>query len=91
MTTTADARAFSFCESVFAGPLAPWHIRVLSDRGAFYGGGIDTPSLCDRVRPFGDGKGHGGWDVRVEITDGHLKHACSACRDEYLKRRSAGA
>lgn len=83
--------AFSFCESVFAGPLSPWHIRKLSDRGPRYSGGIDTPSLCSRVRPFGDGKGFGGWDLRVDITEGHLKHTCETCRDEYLKQRSTGA
>lgn len=84
---------FVFCESVFG--IGPWHIRRLSDQGFKLGGGIDTPSLCDFVRPMGDfpdGKrGFGGWDLEVRITEAHLAPAakgerricCEKCANLY--------
>ena len=70
---------FSFCESVYAGPLAPWHIRKLTKVGKKLGGGIDTPSLCGRVKR--------GWDLEVEINEFHLdSNACPDCRNEYRKK-----
>lgn len=60
--------SLAYCEPVTAGPLAPWCIRKLSDVGLKTTGGVDTPSLCGRVKPFGRGKGElGGWDLRVPV------------------------
>ena len=83
-----------FCESVTG--IGPWHIRKLSKNGLKLGGGIDTPSLCGRIRPLGDHTqervGGGGWDLEVRITSGHLipppgakPHVCQACTADYLK------
>lgn len=88
---------YAFCESVHAAPLAPWHIRKLSEAGLKTGGGIDTPSLCGRVRPFGDESGErrgaGGWDLRVRILPRHFAKVpagsslicCAECAAEYAK------
>jgi dihydroorotase-like cyclic amidohydrolase len=60
-----------------------WHIRKASDLGPFYGGGIDTPSLCERVRPI-SARGQGGWDLPVEVTPHHLTmNTCDICRKAY--------
>ena len=78
--------AYAFCESV---PLGPWHIRKVGGAGLKLGGGIDTPSLCERVRPMGDNsgtiKGLGGWDLNVRISEHHLSHCCRSCADIYRK------
>ncbi len=67
--------------------IGPWHIRRLSDAGLKLGGGIDTPSLCGRIRPLGDTtggrRGGGGWDLEARITRPQLEHCCSGCRTEY--------
>lgn len=73
---------YSFCESVVAGPLSPWHIRELTDNGKKLGGGIDTGSLCGRVRA--------GWDLERDVvgypldvvTDGR-RHVCKVCADKF--------
>jgi hypothetical protein len=77
---------YSFCESVTG--IGPWHIRQLSPAGKKTGGGIDSPSLCGRIYPSGattpNGKrGFGGWDLDVEITEHHLRHACKECACVY--------
>ena len=53
----------SFCETVTAGPLAPWHIRTRPDGEPLKpGGGLFTAALCDR--DLG-----GGWDIPApEVT-----------------------
>lgn len=62
---------FAFCETVTAGPLSPWHIRVIPDGEARkFGGGATTPALCGRVV---------AWDLEVGITPHHLTHACTRC------------
>lgn len=38
-------KTYSFCETQFAGPRAPWHLRVLSKEGRKCGGGADTSAL----------------------------------------------
>jgi hypothetical protein len=80
---------YAFCESTQAAALAPWHIRKLSEGGLKLGGGIDTPSLCEKLRPMGDHTatrvGGGGWDLNVRITDGHLDHCCKDCAERYRK------
>ena len=57
-----------------------WHIRMLSDKGKFMGGGADTPSLC--------GTKHRGWDVNHKPPEVGLKpdFACRNCWVEFLKR-----
>ncbi len=83
--------SYAFCESVTG--IGPWHIRKLSEAGLKLDGGIDTPTLCGRVRPFGDTAdrvGGGGWDLNVRITEGHLaprsgiaKYCCTSCIELY--------
>lgn len=64
--------AYAFCEPTIAAPNAPWCIRPVSGAGRKYGGGIDTASLCGRVKPYEHG-GQGGWDVRDEVTEDVLE------------------
>lgn len=79
---------YSFCEPSHGG--VRWHIRELSAAGPKYSGGIDTASLCGRVRPFGNG-GTGGWDVKHEVTPEAVERVkpCQQCAEEY-RRRTAG-
>jgi hypothetical protein len=86
---------YAFCESVTG--IGPWHIRKLGPAGLKLGGGIDTPSLCGRLRPLGDHTaerlGGGGWDLEVRITPGQLTpppvgtipHVCRDCPGIYRK------
>jgi hypothetical protein len=76
---------YSFLEGVTAGPHTKWHIRKVA--GALHlGGGIDTPSLCDQVRPIGPDRGAiGGWDLNIKITEHHLGHSCPKCVELYKK------
>ena len=70
---------YSFCESISAGPQSPWHLRELTSVGRKLGGGIDTSSLCGRVKK--------GWDLEVEITAFHLKkNTCRDCLKRYQER-----
>ena len=65
----------SFCESAMSTMCSPWCLRKLTKAGQKLSGGVDTPSLCGRVRPpF-------GWDLEVPVS---LKHVsiCPACRDK---------
>ena len=75
---------YAFCESVTASGTSPWHIRELSEQGLKLGGGIDRSSFCGCVKP------PHGWDLRAEITDKHLGHACKECASEYRKRTDLG-
>lgn len=61
---------YSFCESVTATSMSPWHIRRLTKVGRKLGGGIDTPSLCGRVRK------EKGWDLETPINAFHLANGC---------------
>lgn len=72
---------YSFCESAVATSFSRWHIRKLTEHGPKYGGGVDTPSLCGHIDP----ERLGGWDLEVGISDAHLEHACSKCREKYLE------
>jgi len=68
------ADGYSFCEPTQAGPCALWCIRPLTKVGLKPGGGVDTASLCGRVK-----KSY-GWDVEVPLTKGHIEHsACPKC------------
>lgn len=74
-----EARGFSFCESVFAGPKSPWHLRKLNPRsGQKFSGGIDTKFLCREQHV-------NGWDLEVPITEHHLNEvACKKCLAEFV-------
>lgn len=61
-------KTFSFCESVHATGASKWHLRLLTDAGQKFGGGIDTPSLCGRVQV--------GWDINVPLSIHHLTQNC---------------
>jgi len=66
---------YSFCEKVVASPYSKWHIRELTDKGKFLGGGCDTKSLCGEKM---------GWDLNVRITNFHLvKNTCPKCKEVY--------
>jgi hypothetical protein len=65
--------SLSLCESVHASGTSPWHLRVLTDKGPKHGGGIDTASLCDVVKP------PYGWDLNVSITPASLESVCQGC------------
>ncbi len=67
---------FSFCESVTASSMSPWHIRrIPTDTEPLkLGGGITSGSLCGVVKPVY------GWDVPVPLTPHHLKYCCRKCR-----------
>jgi hypothetical protein len=76
---------YSFCESSTASGMT-WHIRKLDDTGKHLSGGITTPSLCNRVKPNGPGRGElGGWDVNPDITPHHLGHCCRDCWEAFMK------
>ena len=64
----------SFCETMFASGVTPWHIRKLTEVGRKLGGGADTESLCGK---------RVSWDLNVEITPHHLTHCCLYCRRIY--------
>jgi hypothetical protein len=73
-----ELKDYSFCEPVSATGRSRWHIRKLTAVGPKYSGGIDTPSLCGYVQPTR------GWDIKTEINDHHLKHACPQCASQYV-------
>lgn len=78
-TSVLGSEEYSFCESATA-VTNLWHIRKLDVTGTYPSGGITTPSLCRRVKPFGPERGAlGGWDVPVAITPHHLTHCCKDC------------
>lgn len=64
----------SFCESIYATTSSLWHIRILTEKGCKLNGGIDTESLCGKVRI---GR---GWDLRVRarVTLNHPS-VCKEC------------
>lgn len=76
---------YSFCESVTATSMSPWCIRKLTKTGRYLSGGVDTPSLCGRVRI------RLGWDLAVSIDDKNGQRilktngVCSKCRELYTK------
>lgn len=75
---------YSYCESVTAGSRSKNHIRKVNNK-LFLTGGVDTPSLCGHVQPFGPERGPiGGWDVNIKITEGNQTFACPKCVELYL-------
>jgi hypothetical protein len=75
-----DLSTYTFCEPSFAGPRAPWCIRKLTAIGKKLGGGVDTPSLCGRVKPTAVG-GPGGWDLTHTLGEADLEaeFTCKKC------------
>jgi hypothetical protein len=75
--------AYSFCESATATSISPWCLRkVTPEVGQKFGGGVDTPSFCGRV------KVRFGWDLEVPINDQTLQsspigRACPTCKPLY--------
>lgn len=77
---------YAFCEPSYASSWSRWHIRPINpNTGLKLSGGIDTESLCGRIKPFGSG-GHGGWDLNVRIDEHHSNHSCAECVAEYKRR-----
>lgn len=72
-------RQYSFCESVHASSLSPWHIRPLTDAGRKLGGGVDTPSLCGRVEV------DKGWDLSVpfDAKNRAMGSICQKCLEVF--------
>jgi len=66
---------YSFCETISAQALAPWHIRELTALGMKLGGGADTDALCGV--PV-------AWDLKVPISAHHLSHCCRKCSGIFL-------
>lgn len=79
---------YSFCEP--SDGVGRWHIRQLTSAGPRYSGGIDTASLCERVKPYAMG-GAGGWDVQHEVTAESVGRVrpCPQCAEEYQRRHTA--
>lgn len=77
MSRTSQA-AFSYMEFEWATGTR-WHIRRLSERGKFFEGGADTPSLC--------GVKHRGWDVKHAPPQRGPRpdFACVACWERFMK------
>lgn len=76
----------AFCEPVVVVGPSPWCLRYLTDAGPKYGGGVDTPSLCGRVR-----QGY-GWDVDVEVTKDRLENpevTCQRCQEKLCETTPA--
>ena len=67
------SKEYSFCESVTATSISPWCIRPLTEQGKRLSGGIDTPSLCGRV------KERMGWDLQTPVNLGDPR-ACRECK-----------
>lgn len=72
---------YSYCESVYATGISPWHIRILTEAGQKKGGGADTLSLCGREM---------GWDVVEPMSEQVMAergqysvNTCRKCGDAY--------
>lgn len=65
--------AWSFCEPDTVAGAAPWCLRPLTEAGQKFGGGVDTGSLCGRVRA------RHGWDIDVPVTKDRLENPECMC------------
>lgn len=75
----AGLSSYSFCEPVYVTGPAPWCIRKLTGTGRHVGGGVDSTSLCGRVKCHADG-GLGGWDLTSAcVVSLDHPHACKQC------------
>ncbi|GAB6901916.1 hypothetical protein [Kineosporia succinea] len=70
---------YAFCESVYAGPQAVEHIRVVGPEGLKIGGGVKGPTLCGRTWP-------NGWDVAGEVNAENVfnDHTCRKCAEQSM-------
>jgi hypothetical protein len=77
--------ALTFCESVHATGNSPWHLRLREGEKKLTGG-VDTDSLCGRV------KAPHGWDLKVEPRQIGIEHdfVCSRCREKYREQTGTG-
>jgi len=68
------AQPWFFCETAYAGPDSPWHLRPAGPKGRCPGGGADTPSACGREV---------AWDIDLGVTATTADQvgACLACRE----------
>lgn len=64
---------YSFCEAVTASSISPWCVRKLTSARQKLGGGVDTSSLCGRVRAGM------GWDLAVAVSLDHPS-LCPKCK-----------
>jgi len=68
---------FSYMESVNATGTSRWHIRQIPNgENRKLGGGITTPSLCERIQK--------GWDLKTEVTQVFDPFTCKECLAQYL-------
>lgn len=74
--------AHSFCESVTASSISPWCVRRLTPIGRKLSGGIDTDSLCGRV------KAPHGWDLESRVVLSHPS-MCPRCKAELERQADA--
>lgn len=72
------AAKLTFCEGVHATGNSPWHLRWRLGEKKL-GGGIDSDSMCGRV------KAPEGWDLESETDRTGIDHdfVCKQCREEY--------
>ncbi len=78
LTLGQEKPLFTFCEPACVSGFGLWCIRKTTEKGPKFGGGVDTHSLCGRV------KAHKGWDLNVRITEYHLAHnTCPNCLLKY--------
>ncbi len=71
--------SWAFCEPETAGSMSRWCLRPMTKQGLKPSGGVDTNSLCGRV------KAHHGWDIQVPVTQDRIDHPdvmCPKCRVE---------
>jgi hypothetical protein len=80
------SKKYSFCESVTASFVGPWHIREVGPEGLKFGGGAKAP-LCFLYDA--DKQWLGGWDLDIEfeIEEAPDIHICYYCLALYKQRR----
>lgn len=85
-----DVPAYSYCEGVWVTGNNPQHIRRINPEvGQKFGGGADTPTLCDTDL-------RGGWDLPSRVGDpaevnrlaetiiNGNRVVCRGCADAYI-------
>ena len=72
-------QTYCFCEPAHVTGKGPRCVRILTDRGRKFSGGVDTNSLCGRIEaPY-------GWDLHVAFDRTHPA-ICQKCLREIEKR-----
>lgn len=68
---------YSFCESVHASSYSKWHIRKLTSKGKFLGGGADTLALCGLKV---------AWDLNVPVSKlDNRNKVCLKCKEKFIE------